>query len=53
MPDYAHGYNRLSDEDMVKKMRKGWDCDETPCGTGSTWENSRYIRTLLPDLVEE
>lgn len=51
MPDYhAHGYDRLTDAELLQKVARGWRCDETPCGTGSTVANSAHVRALLPVL---
>lgn len=52
MPDHAHGYDRLSDAELMEKVRRGWRCDETPCGTGSTMENSRLVRSHLGRLAK-
>lgn len=54
MPDYhVHGYDDLTDQELLNKVKKGWQSKETPCGSGSTVMNSVHIRTLLPKLVQQ
>ena len=54
MPDYhAHGYDRMSDAELLSKVKKGWKSDETPCGSGSTIESTRLIRSYLPKIAEK
>lgn len=50
MPDYTHAYDNLTDKELMAKVRKGWLCDETPCGTGSMVANTGRIQSLLPAL---
>lgn len=53
MPDYhAHGYDNMTDESLMEKVKRGWKSTETPCGTGSTVENSRLARSCLTRLVK-
>lgn len=51
--DYRHGYDDLSDSALMAKVIKGWKCDETPCGNGSTIENTRNIRSVLPRVAKK
>ena len=48
MPDYhAHGYDNMTHDELMAKVQKGWKCEETPCGAGSTIESTRLIRSHL------
>jgi hypothetical protein len=54
MPDYhAHGYDQLTDTELLEKVRKGWRSSETPCGFGSTIEETARIRAALPKIAEK
>jgi len=50
---HAHDYDDLTDAELLVKVKRGWRCDETPCGTGSTIRNSSRIRTALPLIFEQ
>lgn len=52
MPDYAHGYDLMTDQELLEKVRKGWNCKQTPCGTGSTIAETAQIRGHLPKIAE-
>lgn len=54
MPDYhAHGYDRMTDAELLSKVQKGWKSEETPCGAGSTIESTRLIRSYLPRIADQ
>ena len=50
MPEYAHGYDLMTDAELLVKVKKGWVCKETPCGAGSTIDNSIYVRSALQSI---
>ena len=52
MTDYQHGWDGQSDEDMLSKMQAGWS-GNTPCGRGSEFSATSYIRSLLPKICRE
>jgi len=53
MPDYhAHGYDRMTDEELLEKVKRGWQSAETPCGSGSTIEATELIRSALPEIAK-
>jgi hypothetical protein len=53
MPDHAHGYDKLSDSELLAKVMKGWRCDETPCGTGSALASTALLRSHLTRITKE
>ena len=53
MPDHSHGYDDLSDLETLEKVKKGWNCEETPCGTGSTLRETEKVRAHLPRIASE
>ena len=52
MPDYhSNGYDDQTDAELLAKVTKGWQCKETPCGTGSMVVSTQAIRGHLPNIV--
>lgn len=50
---HAHGYDRMNDEQLHTKVKKGWRSNETPCGSGSELKNAQLVIKLLPVLIKE
>ena len=50
---HAHEYDKMTDESLMEKVKKGWKSSETPCGSGSELKNAQYIIKLLPSLIDE
>jgi hypothetical protein len=50
---HAHEYDKMTDESLMEKVKKGWRSNETPCGSGSELKNAQYIIKLLPVLIKE
>lgn len=50
---HSHGYDRLTDRELLEKVKRGWNCEETPCGSGSTLGQTGRIRRLLPGIVKK
>lgn len=43
----------MTRQHMADKMRKGWNSNETPCGSGSEIRNTERVRSALVEIVEE
>lgn len=50
---HAHEYDKMTDESLMEKVKKGWRSNETPCGSGSELKNAQYVINLLPKLISE
>lgn len=53
MGKHAHEYDKLTDAQLMAKVQRGWQCDETPCGTGSTMDSTGLVREHLPKIVAQ
>jgi len=43
----------MTDAQLLEKVKRGWRCDETPCGHGSTITETESVRRVLPKLVRD
>ena len=50
---HSKGYDKQTDEEMLKMCQKGWRSDETPCGTGSERANADKAVDAIRNVVEE
>jgi hypothetical protein len=50
LDDYQYGFDGMTRDRMLEKMRKGWKSSETPCGRGSEAAMAEPVARLLPKL---
>ena len=50
---HTHEYDKMTDESLMQKVKKGWKSNETPCGSGSELKNAQLVIKLLPVLIKK
>lgn len=53
MPDYQYKPGDMTDTYLLEKVKKGWKCEETHCGTGSTHKETEKVRRILPAIAAD
>lgn len=49
---HEHGYDGLTHSELMNRVKRGWKGVETPCGSGSTMEASRLVRSHLARIAQ-